>query len=246
MNKFLSSAFLLISFVILFSACTKTSEQSAVREKIFLDDGTGGKNEGEVEIEQSSVKDAETQISFSQEFHQNSDETESGGTQVSTMYDGFGNKIERRFFFQHPLLKAMVLRTSTNGQREVLIFGHNGEVKTVPQNMVDKAMTATADELAKSAGITMGRKPTFSSFSDLSEEQKDTIPLSPTAPDFNIQNAAPENAKTETAEKQKPEKPKTASQDVKLAELQYQTELNKINLKSKKSQAAKNGQNREW
>ncbi len=242
MTKLLSSAILLMSFLIFFSACSKTDEQ-AEREDVFFDDRNGGKNGSEITIDESSVKDAETQTSVNRDSYQEADQTESDGTNVSTMYDGFGNKTERRFFYQHPILQAMVLRTSTNGQKEVLLFGHNGEVKAVPQNMVDKAMSATADELAKVAGILERRKPK-DSYPGFTEPQNDIAVSTPTVSDFQIierKSVKPEIAEQQTSENPKP---KNTVQDVRSSGTEYQSEINKINPNAKKNQIAKNDKDR--
>lgn len=242
MIKFLTFTILFMSFGILFSGCLKIN-QPAERENVFLDDGQGGQKDGEITLDESEVKDAETQASIERNSYQEGDTTESDGTKITTMYDGFGNKTERRFFYRHPILEAMVLRTSTDGQKEILLFGHNGEVKSVPQNMIDKAMIATADELAKAAGILEGRKPK-DSYLGFTEPQNDTALSTPTVSSF--QNIERESVKSEIAEKQISENPKTknAVQDVKPLGLEYQSEINKINLRAKKSQIAKNEENR--
>lgn len=237
MNRFLSFLIVSVLSASLFAACTQADERFDRRENVFLDEGNSGSNSGEVAIDESSVTDAETQALIERNSFQESDKTASDGSKISTMYDGFGNKTERRFFHQHPLIEAMVLRTSTDGQKEVLLFGYNGEVKTVPQNMIDRAMTASADELAQAAGILQGRKPKMLSFSDFAGSTNDVSspPVSKTSSD--LQNAEPEKP-----ESQNP-KTKPAAQNVRQAELEYQAEINKVILKAKKSQTAKNNEN---
>lgn len=242
MNRFLSLFIILVvSFLFLSAACSKSDEQLSERESVFLDDGNGNQNGGEVAIDDTSVRDAETQSAIERNGYQESDKTESDGTKISTMYDGFGNKTERRFFRQHPLIEAMVLRTSSNGQKEILLFGHNGEVKSVPQNMIERAMTASADELAQAAGISQGSKPKALSFADLAEPMTDAA-LPPQIVSESSSNS--QNAETEIAEKldkRKPEntKIKNEPQNLKQAELEYQAEINKANLRAKKSQTEK-------
>ena len=243
MNKFLSSAILLMAFLVLFSACSKTDDHSAEREKVFLDDGSGGLSGKEVLIDDSPIKTAETQAAIEQNSYQEADKTEPDGTKISTMYDGYGNKTERRFFSRHPILEAMILRTASNGQKEILIFGHNGQVKTVPQNMFDKAMTATADELATAAGISEGRKPQAVPFPAFIEPKTETSLLSSPVSDasFNLQNTERENVKIESAENQASNnsKAKVNTQNEKSVQLEYQSEINKINLRAEKSRLAK-------
>ena len=77
---------------------------------------------------------------------------------VETIYDSFGNKTESRVFSNDSLLKMVVVRTSAQGQKQALIYGQNGEVKTAPQNMLDKVLTSVAGEIAKTVEIFGGRK----------------------------------------------------------------------------------------
>lgn len=80
------------------------------------------------------------------------------GSQITTMYDGFGNKTETRFFNDNFLLQDIMLRTSVKGEKQIFVFGQNGTVINLPVDMADKVLTAPANELAVAAGISEGRK----------------------------------------------------------------------------------------
>ncbi|MDQ6788871.1 MAG: hypothetical protein M3033_18870 [Acidobacteriota bacterium] len=84
----------------------------------------------------------------------------SDGSQVTTMYDGHGNKTEMRFFDSDPILQSVMVRTSARGERQVSVYGQNGLVRALPDNMLDKAMSASASALASAAGISEGRRET--------------------------------------------------------------------------------------
>lgn len=84
----------------------------------------------------------------------------SDNSKVHTMYDGYGNKTEARCFNNHPRITCIVLSSTTNGQRRVLVYGQNGDIMDLPENMLDQMMTATADEIANSAGIYTARPRT--------------------------------------------------------------------------------------
>lgn len=74
------------------------------------------------------------------------------GSRIDTMYDGYGNKTETRHF-SDSRLKFVMLNTSASGQKQVFVYGQNGEVKSLPANMLDKVLTASANEIAGAAGI---------------------------------------------------------------------------------------------
>jgi ABC-type Na+ efflux pump permease subunit len=50
-------------------------------------------------------------------------------------------------------LRFILLRTGVDGKRQVTVYGQYGEVKSLPENMLDKIFTALPKELANSAGI---------------------------------------------------------------------------------------------
>jgi YD repeat-containing protein len=76
------------------------------------------------------------------------------GSKLSVMYDGFGNKTETRCFNNSPRLKCVTLTSAAaSGLREAVAYGPNGERNIVPENMLDKVLTGTGDEIANSAGI---------------------------------------------------------------------------------------------
>ena len=79
-------------------------------------------------------------------------------SRLATVYDGFGNKSESRYFNNHQRLALVLLRTSVNGLREVFVYGQNGVVKSLPADMLGKVLTASPDEIANAAGIYEGRK----------------------------------------------------------------------------------------
>ena len=83
---------------------------------------------------------------------------ENNDSVVETMYDSFGNKTESRVFYDDALLKMVVVRTSIDGQKQALVYGQNGEVKTAPRNLLDRVLTFAAREIAKTVEIFEGRK----------------------------------------------------------------------------------------
>lgn len=74
-------------------------------------------------------------------------------SEITTMIDKYGNKTEMRAFPGHERLTSVFVRTSPEGVSEALVYGQSGKVRALPANISERAMTATADELANSAGI---------------------------------------------------------------------------------------------
>jgi hypothetical protein len=109
--------------------------------------------EGEIVISDGDAKTGDGQRNNASGSRQDTPKLEEDGSQVLTMYDGYGNKTETRAFNNHSRLKMVVVRTDTRGLKRVFVYGHNGKVKSVPSNMIEKVLTSPADELANSAQI---------------------------------------------------------------------------------------------
>jgi hypothetical protein len=108
-------------------------------------------NKGEI-VEDSNFESNEKFKTSSTEKPEDISEVANDGSRINIMYDAVGNKTETRYF-NNSRLKYLVLRTTVNGQREIFVFGQNGQTKSLPENMLDEVLTASADEIANAAGI---------------------------------------------------------------------------------------------
>jgi len=88
------------------------------------------------------------------------------GSEIRAMTDGFGDRTETRTFWDHPLIQRLILRTSKDGQKMGFVYGLNGDVKLLPADALDKAITLSPDLLAKAAGITEGKRPNLPNAAD--------------------------------------------------------------------------------
>ncbi len=208
---------LLIIFVSLSIACSDS--RSAESEEVFFDDGykTGDREEiviDDYSFEEKGAAAASQQRSGSQEITRIAPD----GSRITTMYDGFGNKTETRFFDDNPLVQIISVRTSASGEKQVSVFAQNGEVKQLPANMLDKVLTAPANDLAAAAGIFQGRRePTIVQTSQpplqpmpgyrfpVQTPPAQAVPIEPTEPE-TPEPATTETAKPPTAPKQKTDK----------------------------------------
>jgi YD repeat-containing protein len=135
-----------------FAACSSKNTSTETDEVVF-DDRSQTNEKGEVVIQESDfLKDGET----FQTNGQNQEDTTTSvadGSQITVMYDAYGNKVETRRFFNDSRIKYLMVRTSVTGQREVLVFGQSGQTRPLPANMLDKAMVSTAAELSSATGL---------------------------------------------------------------------------------------------
>lgn len=75
------------------------------------------------------------------------------GSELKTLFDGYGNKIETRTFFRDPLIKMIVVTTLRDGYKKCFVYGQNGEVKLIPEMYLTKIFQMPADEIAKAVEI---------------------------------------------------------------------------------------------
>lgn len=74
-------------------------------------------------------------------------------SEVFVSYDGYGNKSITRFFNNDSLLNKIMLRIAADGRTQIFVYGQNGKIKNLPDNMVNKILNSSAAELANSAQI---------------------------------------------------------------------------------------------
>ena len=74
-------------------------------------------------------------------------------SELETAYDGYGSKSETRYFKNHPRLKFVMVRTATDGTRQVFVYGYASGPALMPEDFSEKALSAPADEIANAAGL---------------------------------------------------------------------------------------------
>ncbi|HVE59130.1 MAG TPA: hypothetical protein VNB22_20065 [Pyrinomonadaceae bacterium] len=139
----------------LFSACT--SVESKTSEEVVIDSSSSKPSSDEVVITDSDLKGkTDSQISTDQESKALAKRILPDNSEVETLIDGFGNKVETRYFPEHPRLRLIILRTSADGKQEATVYGYGTDTKIV-EDLGDKAMTASGDEIANTAGLNTTR-----------------------------------------------------------------------------------------
>jgi hypothetical protein len=131
------------------SACTSVKSKEA--EEVVFDNKKSNPG-NEVYITNADVKTEDQQTSFSKNGSQLEKRILSDKSVIETLVDGFGNKIETRYFTENPRLRMLVLRTSINGKQEVTVYGYGSDTKFVPE-LADQALTASGDEIANAAQL---------------------------------------------------------------------------------------------
>ena len=147
------SLLFIASLTTFFSACS--SAESKVNDEVVIDKSSTRPTE-EVYITNADVKkntSESQQLSTMLPGGSAVNSTLSDSSKVETLTDAFGNKAETRYFEGHPRVRMIILRTSVRGVREVTVYGKGGNT-TLVNNLGDRALSASADEIADAAGIT--------------------------------------------------------------------------------------------
>jgi hypothetical protein len=145
MNFRLYLPLLLIIPLICFAACAK-------QEKAVLDLKLDEKVV-EVKRDEVSIGEGGKEVVTAQRASQTAPQKMSDNSEVTVMFDGFGNKLEKRYFKEHPRVNSVLIRTSVNGRREILVYGQNGEKTAIDGELSNRLLTASADEIADAAKI---------------------------------------------------------------------------------------------
>ena len=135
----------------LVASCSKF-DKSRSGEVVF-DDKPKMTSENEIIFDDKSLDGGQEAILASKAGSQEITKITTDQSRINTAYDQFGNKTETRCFNNHLRLQCIMLRTAADGQKQIFVYGQNGQVKSLPENMIGKALTAPADEIANSAGI---------------------------------------------------------------------------------------------
>ena len=169
--------FLAIVLLCLSASCSSfdNNEGAIARDEVIIDDGYKTAADGAIIIDDADFEGKTNSIAVSRKGSEEITQIAKDGSQINVMYDSYGNKVETRKFNNNPLLKFVLLRTSVDGSKQVFVYGQRGEVKSLPENMLNKILTAPANELANSAGI-------FESFkqnSSFTQDIQPSVPLKP-------------------------------------------------------------------
>ena len=172
---------LTLIFASLLVSCAKVSGSKSA--EVVIDDRPAASSKNEIIIDDKTFnaeigKDASNPSEISQ---QPTKTNLADNSKIDTTFDGFGNKTETRYFNNHLRLRFLMLRTSADGKKQIFVYGQNGQVKSLPEDMIGKALAASADEIANSAGIYQTYRPS----SPPAPSQRNEMSLRP-LPSYNF------------------------------------------------------------
>lgn len=180
-------------------------------EEVVFDDKIKTNSEDEIIVDDNDTKEG-TAVLTSASGARETTKTAADGSQINTMFDRYGNKTETRYFNYDARLKFILLRTSASGQKQVFVYGQNGEVKSLPENMQDNVLNAPAVELANAAGIFEERRARVVSV-DNPQNNKNLTPLPGSAFPVRTPVAVPSETTRDLQTKPAAESPKSSNND---------------------------------
>lgn len=153
-NKFYLFA---IIFCLIFSiSCSLfngSRESKTETAEVSFDDNYKTDKEGEIVIDDTVLNNKQVSAENFGKSRQEITKVLNDNSNLTTMYDGYGNKVETRYFARHPNIDCLVITTFADGRQEIIVYGQNGEYKTLPQEMAAKALSASGNEIAQMSGI---------------------------------------------------------------------------------------------
>ena len=148
---------LAITLCLIFSAsCSLLNagrESKTETAEVSFDDDYKTNKDGEIIIDDSVLNNKQISAENFGESKQEITKVLNDNSNLTTMYDGYGNKVETRYFAHHPNIDCLVITTFADGHQEIIVYGQNGEHKTLPKEMVAKALSASGNEIAQMSGI---------------------------------------------------------------------------------------------
>lgn len=226
-------------FVIASFGCAGKSS-AAIKNEVFIKDNYRTTKDGDVLVDDRDFEHSQEPIATTKAGFEEPSKSSTDNSQVNMMVDGFGNKTETRIFVDHPLLQRVVVRTNANGQKKAFVYGNNGDVNSLPEHLMNNAMTASANDLAKSAGIFDGRNPENEPyFLAILRTKPEETPLPLTSYEFPvianiIQQSEPEEPADVSKQITPSAEPTPMATPAPTSPKDYQLEINKILLQSNK------------
>jgi hypothetical protein len=80
-------------------------------------------------------------------------------SRIERSRDNNGIKLEKQFYKNLPNIKYIAVHTFPNGSKQVIIYGTNGSVKSLSENMMSEIIKASPDELTREIPVYSAENP---------------------------------------------------------------------------------------
>lgn len=74
-------------------------------------------------------------------------------SRVEISRDNFGIRVEKQYYNNLPNIKYIAIHTFANGQKQIIIYGTNGSVRSLSENMMNEIIKASPDQLTNDAPV---------------------------------------------------------------------------------------------
>lgn len=159
--KFLIMLILSVVFMFHLNGCSSSPKTDTKRRQAIVADVYDKYDGKEVHFERQSVNSLEIiedplRIEYNPEIQR--PVVTKNDSEITTLYDGFGNVTETRVFSNDPLLRALVVTTLVNGDKNGFVYAQNGEIKNLPSDLIPQSLDLAGGEIARSVGIFEGKE----------------------------------------------------------------------------------------
>jgi hypothetical protein len=80
-------------------------------------------------------------------------------SRIERSRDNNGIKLEKQFYKNLPNIKYIAVHTFPNGSKQIIIYGANGSIKSLSENMMSEIIKATPDELTREIPVYSAENP---------------------------------------------------------------------------------------
>lgn len=137
---------LFLTFSAFFMGCT--SVESTEFKEVTLED----RNEnGEIIVTEEDLQPKQILTSKGNKTEPNL--TLNDKSEIVTMYDGYGNKTETRYFKGHSRVQLVVVRSAMDKTKQVFVYGFDDETIQMDGKFSEVALNGSGDEIANAADL---------------------------------------------------------------------------------------------
>lgn len=141
---------LFLTFSAFFTACTSI-KSTELKEVTFEE-----RNEnGEIVVTEEDLHPKQLLTSKGNRTDPNL--TLNDKSEIVTMYDGYGNKTQTRYFKGHSRVQLVVVRSGTDKTKQVFVYGFDDETIQMDDKFSEVALSGSGDEIANAAGLKTNR-----------------------------------------------------------------------------------------
>jgi len=171
---------------------------------------TGGSDVEEIVMDDLTPEEREALLSRSDINLKENKYLAANLSRIEIARDNFGIKIEKQFYNNLPNIKYITIHTFANGQKQIIIYGENGVVKSLSDTMMAEIDKATPDELTRDTPLLINPENSNSTTGGISIKSLPPITIQSQPAQTNA-SPVPTQTPAQTAVTEQPKETKPAA-----------------------------------